>query len=126
MEQLSYMGWFFAFHRRGTQRLSRTFPRANPEIRCCLPELRRLLERLGVDVQRPAFQGYEDSACDLFLGTAYAQGGFELDFYGAGQYQSVVIHPCPGGYEEDGLDIKAPCVLLEVFGLYRQDGRKHI
>ena len=69
---------------------------------------------------------FEDSACYLFLGTAYSQGGFEPDFYGAGQYLSVVIHPCPGGYEEDGLDIKAPCVLLEVFGQHRQDGRKHI
>ena len=120
MDRISCMGWTFSFHRDRTRRLNRTLPQADPEICDCLPELCRLLEQLGLDLQRPVSQCSEDGACYLFLGTAHAPDGFELDFYGPGRYQSVVVHPCPQGYREDGLDIREPCVLLEVFGLKGQ------
>ena len=120
MERLSCKGWTFSFHRDRTRRLNRTLPQARPEIRGCLPELGELLEQLGLDLQRPVSRGPGDGVCYLFLGTAHAPDGFELDFYGPGRYQSVVVHPCPQGYREDGLDIREPCVLLEVFGLKGQ------
>ena len=122
MERLSCMGWTFSFHRERSQRLNRTVPQAGPEVRGCLPELRELLEQLGLELQRPAFRCSGGAACYLFLGTAYSQDGFELDFYGPGRYQSVVVHPCPQGHREDGLNIQEPCVLLEVFGLKGQGG----
>ena len=121
MDRRSVMGWDFSFQRDRTQLLSQAFPQAVPEIRGCLPELRGLLEQLGLDLQRPVCRCFENEACYLFLGTAYSPDGFELDFYGPGQYQSVVVHPYPEGYRENGLHIAEPCVLLEIFGLERQE-----
>lgn len=80
-----------------------------------MPALDELAERLGLDLTRPVCC-VGDGRCYLFHGIARSQSGYELDFYGANHCISMVVHPCPDGYQDEQINVAGLCVLLEIFG----------
>lgn len=107
--------WRFSVDWKKTQAL---FSRSLPEVRAGwepLPPVAAVLfAALGIRPERPLPWARYSSRCYLLFGTAASEGGYELDFYTPAQDASIVVLPCPNGYQEGGLEIRAPCVLLEL------------
>ncbi len=95
MKTVSYQDWTFVVDVEKTKLICGEIHPSAAVLRGFLPELTGFLKSLAIDIDKP-IERTDGELIYQFFGTAFSEQGYEIDFYGADKFASVVVYPGDG------------------------------